>query len=87
MGWVQQCQLPDELDSALSNLKEGGMTSPVRSLTGYHILILRKIQTVSQTAIPPRPEIGSQIGTERLDRAQRRYLLDLKAAAFVEKRV
>lgn len=87
LGWVQEGQLPDPLNELLVTMKEGDLSQPVRSLTGYHILLLRGKRTVQPENIPGREQIMQQIGTERLDRLQRRYLMDLKAEAFVERRV
>lgn len=87
LGWVQDGQLPDPLNALLGTMKEGDLSAPTRSLTGYHILLLRGKRSVAAENIPPRDQIMQQIGTERLDRAQRRYLMDLKAEAFVERRV
>lgn len=41
IGWVVPGSLPEELDSALNRLQPGQMTDPIRSVAGYHILMLR----------------------------------------------
>lgn len=87
MGWIQEGQLPEKLDKQLARMEEGDLSRPVRSLTGYHILYLRKKRTIAEENIPSFEEIGSQIGMEQLERLQRRYLLDLKSEAFIEMRV
>lgn len=87
IGWVQEGQLPEALDQALATMKEGDMSQPLRSLTGYHILLVRSKRTLSADDLPSRDDIAQKIGTETLDRLQRRYLLDLKSEAFIERRV
>lgn len=87
MGWIQESQLPEKLDDQLARMEEGDLSRPVRSLTGYHILYLRKKRTITEDTIPSFEEVGSQIGMEQLERLQRRYLLDLKSEAFIEMRV
>ncbi len=87
LGWIQEGRLPDELDSALKAMPETGISEPVRGANGYHILQLRKKRSFSEENIPTDEELTDQIGFERLDRAQQRYLLDLKSAAFIERRV
>ena len=54
LGWVQQGQLPEELDAALQQLRPGQATRPIRSITGYHILMLRDERAVggARTACP-----------------------------------
>ncbi|MGE3367086.1 MAG: peptidylprolyl isomerase, partial [Rhizobiaceae bacterium] len=44
LGWVVPGTLPEELDSALARLQPGQITDPVRSVAGYHILLLRDRQ-------------------------------------------
>lgn len=87
LGWVQEGQLPDPLNALVATMKEGDLSQPARSLTGYHILLLRGKRVVQAENLPTRDQVMNFIGTERLDRLQRRYLMDLKAEAFVERRV
>ena len=85
-GWVQKGQLPEAVDEALGAMKPGELSLPIRSLTGYHILLLRKKREITAETMPTRDEMLNRIGNEQLDRMQRRYLLDLKSAAFIERR-
>jgi peptidyl-prolyl cis-trans isomerase SurA len=88
LGWVQQGQLPEELDGALKQLRPGQATRPIRSITGYHILMLRDERTVAAAnSLPPREQIMNSLGQERLDMLQRRLLRDLRRSAFVDLRV
>ncbi len=87
LDWVQDGQLPDPLNEVVRSLSEGEVSQPVRSLSGYHILFLRGTRTVQAENIPDRDDVLNQIGMERLDRAQRRHLMDLKAEAFIERRI
>ena len=87
LGWVQQGQLPTELDTTLTSLEEGGVSNPIKMSDGIHILHLQKKRTISEESIPPRDELTNMIGFERLDRVQQRTLLDLKSAAFIDRRV
>jgi peptidyl-prolyl cis-trans isomerase SurA len=41
LGWVRQGQLPQEIDKALIPLKKGMISAPLRSVSGYHILMKR----------------------------------------------
>ena len=40
IGWIQDGQLPAELNMALRNLKPGEISTPIRTLTGYYLLLL-----------------------------------------------
>lgn len=87
IGWVQEGRLDEELDAALRSLAEGAVSQPIRGINGYHILWLRQKRTFTEGSIPSQDDLTNQIGFERLDRAQQRYLSDLKAAAFIDRRV
>lgn len=41
IGWILEGQLADGLDAALADMAPGQIGGPVRSLSGYHILLLR----------------------------------------------
>lgn len=86
MGWVQEGQLPPELDGALRSLQKGEITAPVRTMTGYHILLLRDQRQAMSETIPSREEIFNRLGMINLDRVQRRHFMNLKAAAFIDRR-
>ena len=40
MGWIQQGQLGDELDAVLNGMQPGEVSEPIRTVSGYHILML-----------------------------------------------
>ncbi len=40
LGWVQEGQLPEELDKALAQMRPGMLSRPIRTLSGFHILLL-----------------------------------------------
>ena len=86
LGWVQEGQLAPELDHVLTGMKEGELGKPVRTEGGYHILFLRKKMTVTEASLPSRDGMLEKLGMDELDRRQRRYLMDLKTAAFIEHR-
>jgi peptidyl-prolyl cis-trans isomerase SurA len=87
LGWIQQGQLQPELEKTLFALEEGGVSNPIRLTDGIHILNLQKKRTITEDSIPKADEMANMIGFERLDRAQQRALLDLKSAAFIDRRV
>lgn len=87
IGWVQEDQLAPEVGSALAALGPDEVSTPVRSLSGYHILLVREKRDIKEENIPGKQAVTNQIGLERLERMQRQYLLDLKSSAFVENRV
>lgn len=87
LGWVQQGQLAEPLEAALVQMKEGEVSRPIRSLAGFHVLMLRGKRGITAETMPSREDIMQRLGMERLDRLQRSYLMDLKSQAFIEQRV
>ncbi|MCB9982963.1 MAG: peptidylprolyl isomerase [Rhodospirillales bacterium] len=87
MGWVTQGQLQPELDEVLTRLEKGQVSDPVRSAAGYHILNVREQRTIAPENMPSREQVMSFLGNQRLERLQRRYLMDLKSTAFIENRL
>jgi peptidyl-prolyl cis-trans isomerase SurA len=47
VGWVQQGQLPEDVESVLATMKPGQIAGPVRTLTGFYILLLRDEKQVA----------------------------------------
>ena len=86
MGWIQEGELPKELDLVLKSLGEGQISPPVRSLSGFHVLTLIKKRAVSGETMPAEGDVLNAIGLQRLDRLQRRYLSDIRSAAFIDRR-
>ena len=87
LGWVQQGQLAQEVDGVLRTMAKETVSAPIRSASGYHILYLRDIRQISDETMPSADDMKQTIGNQRLERAQRRYYLDLKASAFIENRI
>lgn len=44
IGWVQEGQLPEELESVLETMEPGSLSPPIRSISGYHIVALRDVK-------------------------------------------
>jgi peptidyl-prolyl cis-trans isomerase SurA len=47
IGWIQEGQLPEELDRALASSQQGDIIGPLRSASGYHILGVREKRTIA----------------------------------------
>lgn len=87
IGWIQQGFLDPALDKVLLSMEEGSVSNPIKTNSGLYILHLQKKRTLSEESIPSRDDLTNAIGFERLDRVQQRALLDLKSAAFIDRRV
>jgi peptidyl-prolyl cis-trans isomerase SurA len=52
LGWIQDGQLPAELDAALRSMHPGDVSQPIRSAGGYYILQYRERQEPVGTKLP-----------------------------------
>jgi peptidyl-prolyl cis-trans isomerase SurA len=86
IGWIEQGQLPEQVDQLLATMKPGDLSQPIRTLAGYTIVLLRDKRVVTKETLPSNDDVRQQIGLSRLDRLQRSYLLDLKSSSFIDLR-
>jgi len=71
LGWVLQGQLPEALDAAIRDLPVGAVSTPIRTLAGFHILQVRDSRLantataldarveLAQLVLPLRPGVGA----------------------------
>ena len=86
VGWVQEGQLDEVLDEALVSLEKSQISNPIRSADGYHLFLMRDRRVVDAETLPSEAQIQYDLGIKRLERLERRYHMDLRAAAFIEQR-
>ena len=93
--------LPAPIASALNGISDGALSKPVRTTNGVSVFMVCSRATpppaVAETPapVPPaasseetaRDSIASEIGSTRLAQMQERYLRDLRATAFIERRL
>ncbi len=86
IGWIMQGSLPKEIDTVLPTLEKGKVSSPIETVTGIYIIMVEDKRQLTAEQLPSRDEIIERLGMSRMDRAQRRYYMDLRSQAFIEKR-
>lgn len=87
IGWISEGQLATEIDKVLPSLEVGAISDAIKTMTGYHIILVREKRAITEETLPSREDLTQRIGTSRLDRLQRRYLMDLQSTAYIESRV
>jgi len=87
LGWITEGQLDEELDAVLPVIETGGVSDPIRTSAGFHILHVRDTRVLTPENLPDREEVRSRIGQMRLERQAQRFLLDLKATSFIDNRL
>jgi len=86
LGWVSLGDLPDAFRASLSNLEVGGVSTPVRTEFGVHLLMVCERDDPSQD-LDRRETIRARMEATRLEILARRLLRDLRRSAFVDLRV
>lgn len=88
MGWVSEASLDPVLASALPTLSGSSISEPLRTEDGYVILKVSGVRAAGGAGGSINPDtIRQELGMKRIDVMQRRYLRDLRSAAYVETRV
>jgi peptidyl-prolyl cis-trans isomerase SurA len=90
LGWLDQGDLPEDLENALLAMEPGQISQPVRGPSGVHIFLLRERQE-GGLEIPPFEEAKELIYRELLDRAmakqQELFLAELRRNAVIDTRL
>jgi peptidyl-prolyl cis-trans isomerase SurA len=81
LGWVSEGMLDDDLMAALGQLNKGTITPPIRTVDGYHVLLLRDKRIVGDLAKANDPivdvltivlnSVPSATANERADQLKR----------------
>jgi peptidyl-prolyl cis-trans isomerase SurA len=93
--------LDPNVRAAVEGLKDGELSAPIRTDKGVAVLMIcGREEGTAAAATPPtvpavpdkndqaaRENVANKIGMQRLDQMQDRYLRDLRATAFIEKRL
>ena len=83
LGEIILSQLPPAMVTAVQDLPVGQFTAPLKTSKGYLLLMVCE-RNAPDTVLPSRDEVANQLGYQRLDLQQRRYLRDLRASAYVD---
>jgi peptidyl-prolyl cis-trans isomerase SurA len=90
LGWLDQGDLPEELENALLALEPGQISQPVRGPSGVHIFLLRERQA-GGLEVPAFEDAKDEIYRELLDRAmakqQELFLAELRRNAVIDSRL
>jgi len=86
LGWVQDGELDEELNAVLLQMGPGDISPPIRTLSGYQILLLRDMRKNEGQDID-RGRIQETLANQRLDQLAQRSLQELRRAANVDVRI
>ena len=85
LGYVRKDELLDALGKTLGRLKPGGVSAPLRSTIGLHILMLEDIKLGKvQNFEEVKDEIQAELFQKKTQEAQQEWLSSLKDKAYIE---
>lgn len=88
LGWLNQGDLPRELEEGLATLARGEISEPVLGPAGYHIFLLHERERAGASEIPPYDAVKDEIYRSMLDEAMERqealFLEELRRDAEVK---
>lgn len=86
LGDIELSALPGPVREAVARLDVGGITDPVRSNDGFHVIVVcdKKSDGPSEEAL--RERATSQLRSQRLERFARGFLRELKREAVIDRR-
>lgn len=87
LGWISPSDLPEELRQAISRLRAGEISTPIRGRTGFHIFYVRDRQVGSD--FPSYDEMKQELYREMLDAAMARqekvFLEEMRRKAVINR--
>lgn len=86
LGWVRDGELDEELNAVLAQMGPGEVSRPVRTLSGFHILLLRDMRK-NETQNIDRGRIQESLTNQRIDQLAQRSLQELRRTANVDVRI
>ena len=86
MGTLRAGDLPPDLVRLVNTLPVGEVSPPFANDQQIKVLMVCDRKAAS-AGLPPRDAIQANIGNERIDQLQRRYLYDLRRGAYVDVRM
>ena len=86
LGTMKLGDLPTPIRLAVAGLAVGQPSAPVRTINGYHVLMVCARRETGGLVIDDE-DIRQDLAARRLERLAQRYLRDLRTASFIEVRV
>jgi len=86
LGWVRDGELDEELNTVLAQMGPGEVSVPIRTLSGFHILLLRDLRKNEGQEVD-RGRIQESLTNQRVDQLAQRSMQELRRTANVDVRI
>lgn len=88
MGTMRVSELPQTLRQAVANLPAGRISEPLDTAAGIQVvMVCKREDTTTVQSLPSKDAIRRALEDERMDMLSKRYLRDLRRAAFIDVRI
>ena len=84
LGWVSGEELGGELAQAIAKLPDGGISKPIRTPYGYHILLVRGHRQSDKSEDMMRQQIKRSLYNKAIEDAWQQRLQALRREAYVD---
>lgn len=85
LGEQEVTALAPEFQQAIAGVEDGGVSAPVRTRVGVHLLAVCS-HRMAAAGVPTRDQIGGRLYGQQLTMLAKRYLRDLRNSATIEYR-
>lgn len=85
-GWIRDGELPEDLNNALAQMGPGDISQPIRTLSGFYILLLRDMRKNEGQGID-RARIEATLTDQRVNQLAQRSMQELRRTANVDVRI
>src|SRR5262249_28263841 len=84
LGWVSPGAFVPEFEEAMDRLKPGGLSDPVVSRFGVHLVQVIERRTITLDAKQQREQARNALREQKFDEAYAEWIRDLRGRAYVE---
>ena len=87
LGWVSPGDTVPEFEQAMTKLKPGEMSGPVRSPFGWHLLLVEERRTQDVTEVRRRDQARSAIRARKSDEQFTEFMRQVRDKSYVEYKI
>ena len=84
MDWINEGQLPRDMETVVDSLEIGELSEPFRSSTGWHIVEVLERRVSDLSRIYSRNQAANALRNRKFDLELQNWLIEIREEAFVE---
>lgn len=88
VGWIPESDLESSIQNALSGVRKGEITNPIRTSVGYLIMKIEDIREGKENPETPNEDkVREFLVRKKLELDARKYMKNLRRSAYIERRI